>query len=821
MHPGTGYLLTIAVISGATLAYEVLLLRLFSLIQWHHFAFMVISLALLGYGVSGVFLALARQQVSRHFPSVIMGNLLLLALSMPLSFMLAQALPFNPAELLWEPWQLLYWLLVYLILAVPFFFAANIIGLSLYQFRRGIPTLYASDLLGAALGSVGIIALLFVIDVEQILLVLPGLVLLTGLLLVTQSSLWTGRNRTIWQASLLVTAALTVFLLPASLQLNVSAYKSLSQMLTVPDTEVLQRESSPLGVLSVVESKQVPLRYAPGLSILSDAELPEQLAVFTDADAMTAITRFDGDFETLQFMGQTSSALPYQFKPMQDVLVLGAGAGSDVLQALMLGASHIDAVEENPQMIGLLRDDYAGFAGDLYKLPQVTVHQSEARAFASKTERQYDLITMSFLSAAGAGGGLFSMSENYLFTVESLRAYLRHLKPGGYISITQQTTHPPRVMPKLMATLTEAMQSFRLTPSQSMQLIRSWQTTTLVVKNGPVNHQEISQLKQFSDQYNFDLAYYPGITEQEANRFHRLKQPYFYQAATALLSEDKAQFIADYKFNIEPATDNQPYFSQFFKWETLPEILSLLDAGSIFLLESGYLLLIAALVQALVASLVLLLLPLWLWRRRRRDRDAAQPLHKRVLAYFFALGLAFLFVEIAFIQKFVLILHQPVYAVTTVIAGFLLAAGAGSYLSGRLKRVQPRLQVVAAVLIMIVLSAVYISSYASISGFLLAQSDWPRYLLAILMIMPLGFCMGIPFPAAMSMLVREHDELIPWAWGINGFASVMSPILATLIAMEFGFRVLIGVALLLYLLAVSLFPADSTKPSPDHNQLNV
>lgn len=813
MHPGAGYLLTIAVISGATLAYEVLLLRLFSLIQWHHFAFMVISLALLGYGVSGVFLALARQGVSRHFPRVILANILLLGMAMPVCFLLAQAIPFNPAELLWDPWQLVYWLGVYLILALPFFFAANIIGLSLYQFRTGIPTLYAADLLGAALGSVAIIALLFVIDVELVLWVLPLLVLLAGLLLLSRSPLWVGTERRIWQAGLLVVATGTVLTLPGAMQLNLSSYKGLSQLLTVPETRVLQRESSPLGVLSVVESRQVPLRFAPGLSILSDSQLPEQLAVFSDADAMTAITRFDGDIEPISFLGQTSSALPYQFRAMDDVLVLGAGTGSDVLQALLFQSPHIDAVEANPQMIELVQDDYAAYAGNLYNLPQVEVHQSEARAYITNTERQYDLITMSFLSGAGTTGGLYSMSENYLFTVESIRDTLSHLKPGGYLSITQPATLPPRMIPKLIATISAALDTETLTPSQSLMLIRSWQTTTLVIKNGRINAEEIGQLKAFRQQFNFDIAYYPGMTEPVANHFHQLKAPYFYLAATALLTGDRDGFVDDYKFNIAPATDNQPYFSQFFKWETLPEILSLLDAGSIFLLESGYLLLLAALVQAMLASFVLLLLPLWLWRRRRRDREQAQPLHKRVLAYFFALGLAFLFVEIAFIQKFVLILHHPVYAVTTVIAGFLLAAGLGSYLSGRLRQVRPRSQVIAAVLVMIVLSAVYLTHYAAIAQFLLAQSDILRYLLAILMILPLGFCMGVPFPAAMSMLGREHDEMIPWAWGINGFASVMSPILATLIAMQFGFRVLIAVALLLYLLTVWLFPSN---PTEDH-----
>lgn len=797
------YLLGITLISASALAYQVLLLRLFSIIQWHHFAFMIISLALLGYGVSGVFLALTRDYVSRHFPSVIMTNLLLLALSMPLCFMVAQELPFNPSELLWDPWQLFYWLAVYLVLAVPFFFAANIIGLSFYQFRTGITTLYAADLLGAALGSIGIIVLLFAFLVEQILVILPCLVLFAGLLLVSLAWEHSGTKKLSWQALMIGVAAMMLVLVPASLQLQMSPYKSQSQLMTIPQTEVVKTYSSPLGVLNVVESKAVPLRYAPGLSISSEANLPEQLAVFSDGDAMTAINRFDGNPLTLQYLRQTTSALPYQFGAMDDVLVLGAGAGSDVLQALLFSATRIDAVEQNPQMIRLLKNDYAEFAGELYSLPQVSVHQSEARSFITRTENQYDLITMSMIDGSGmSSGGLYSMTENYLYTVEAMQQYLQHLKPDGYLSLTRRATLPPRDMPKLVATLKQLPQE---TVSQSLLLIRSWQTSTLLIKNGVVTDDEISRLKHFSEQNNFDLAYYPGIKSGEVNRFHKLSQPYLYQAASALAGSEGDKFIEDYKFNLRPATDDQPYFSQFFRWQTLPEILSLLDQGSVFLLESGYLLLLAALVQALVASALLLLLPLWLWQRRQGRREA-NPLHKKVLGYFFVLGLAFLFVEIAFIQKFILILHHPVYAVTTVIASFLLAAGLGSYVSGKLPHIEPQIRVIGVVIGITLLSLVYLLAFGPISAFLLQQNDVLRYMLAVVLIMPIGFCMGAPFPTGLAVLSREHADLIPWAWGINGFASVMSPIVATLIAMQFGFRVLIFVAVLLYLLAAWLFP---------------
>lgn len=809
MQPGARYLLTIAIVSASTLAYEVLLLRLFSIVQWHHFAFMIISLALLGYGVSGVLLVLTRDFVSRHYFNVVMLNLVLLALSMPLCFMAAQALPFNPAELLWDPWQLLFWLAVYLLLAIPFLFAANIIGLSFYQFRGHISALYGADLLGAAAGSIAIIAGLFLLFVEQLLLILPLLLLLLGLIVTLRADASLLLKRS-WQAGFVSATALMLVLIPATLELRISAYKSQSQLLNVPDARIVDSYSSPQGLLSVVESPSVPLRHAPGLSISSSAAIPKQLALFNDGGAMSAITHFNGDISELAFLGQTTSALPYHLADLNEVLILGAGTGSDVLQARLFGATAIDAVEQNPQIIKILQQGYAEFAGALYQQPEVSVHQSEARAFVSGADKQYQLINVSMLDAAGGSSGLYSMTESYLFTVEAMQHYMQHLQPDGYLNLTRRTTLPPRDMPRLVATAVKAMQTGGdLSPSQSLILIRSWQTATLLLKNGEISEDEIARLQQFCQQNNFDLAFYPGIAADEVNHYHRLKQPYFFQAVTALTGPEHDAFIENYKFNISPASDDQPYFSQFFKWRTLPEIVSLLDEGSIFLLESGFLLLLVALIQALLASALLLLLPLWLWQRRPGKRTKTK-LDKPTLQYFFALGLAFLFIEIAFIQKFILILQHPVYAVTVVIASFLLAAGLGSYLSGRLDGIAPYKRVIAAVMAISLLSLLYLQFFAPVSAWLIQLPDVPRFLLSVALILPIGFCMGVPFPTALTLLGQQQADLIPWAWGINGFASVISPILATLIAMQFGFSVLITVAVCLYLLVGWLFP----RPQP-------
>jgi len=825
--PGLPLLFAIAVISASALAYEILLMRLFSIIQWHHFATMIISLALLGYGVSGVFLALNRDRLSHGFPWAIMTNLLLFSFSAPACFLLAQQIPFNPAEILWTPVQFLYLCSIYLILTLPFFFAANVIGLSFYHYKEQVSSIYAVDLLGAGAGSVGVILLLFLMFPEQILTVLA----LSGIFATLIVSAYAFRGQPIntkpWTVACIIIGAV-VALAPAGwITLAISPYKSQSQLLLIPGTQVIDRYSSPLGLVSVVKTAVTPLRYAPGLSLNATTEPPEQLAVFTDADNMTAITRYNGNPETVSYLEQTTSALPYHLRRLFNILILGAGAGSDILRANSHAIKHIDAVELNPQVIDLVKEKQADFAGHLYSSPHVSLHVGEARGFVATSNKTYDLINISLLDAFGASAGLYSMAENYLYTEQALQDYLQHLSPGGYLGITRWIKIPPRDEPKLLATVINTLKRAKIEqPGQSIMMIRSWQTSTLIVKNGVVTSDEIKRLKQFCSERSFDPVYYPGISVQEVNRFNIQLQPYLYEAAMALLGNENKTFIDDYKFNIEPATDDKPYFFHFFKWRTLPEIVLLLDSGGIFLLESGYLLLIAALLQAIVASLLLIALPLRLWKSKLgitnlsgtdlhlpEGRQAGKPdvkpgsgSHPRILVYFFCLGLAFLFIEIAFIQKFILILHHPLYAITVVLSTFLLTAGAGSYFSEKLSRSSLKSVIMLPVAVISLLGIGYSLGFEFIAGFLLKTGYLGRYMFSILLIAPLGFCMGMPFPMALAKISQTTPAWIPWIWGINGCASVISAILATLIAMQFGFTVLIFLAIALYCVAALCFP---------------
>jgi len=329
-------------------------------------------------------------------------------------------------------------------------------------------------------------------------------------------------------------------------------------------------------------------------------------------------------------------------------------------------------------------------------------------------------------------------------------------------------------------------------------MIRSWQTATLLVKNEPFSLAEIGRVQAFVHRWGFDTAWYPGMSEAEANRTNRLREPYFFEAAVRLAGAGREQFLHDYKYALQPATDNRPYFFHFFKWRVLPEILALRGQGGMPLLEWGYLVLVATLLQALLASAVLILLPLL--ALRRRGRAAVESVGRgRVFVFFAAIGLAFLFIEIAFIQRFTLLLHHPLYAVATTLTGFLVFAGLGSHWSQRWTRDRRQSRGIAWA----------VAGIAGISlAWLVLLHTWPatlmvwplpaRFVLILCMIAPLAFCMGLPFPLGLSRLAERDPAYLPWAWGVNGCASVISAVLATLLAIHFGFGVVILLAVLLY-----------------------
>lgn len=663
--------------------------------------------------------------------------------------------------------------------------------------------IYAANLVGSGVGSFGALILLFYLFPEKAVILLS----LMGVVAAAISWWALKRESTGWLIPIILVGSLLCFSPRHWISPLYSPYKALSQALRIPGTHLVAEKSSPLGRVSVVETTLTPFRHAPGLSLNANSEIPEQVGVFVDGDNFTVISRND-EANRQDWLDQTTSALPYHFKRFDRVLIPGAGTGIDVLRALQHEAGHVDAVELNSSIIELLQGRYAAFSGNLYHRDTVPIHIAEARAFVENQPAFYDLIQLALLDSWGASAaGSYALGENYLYTVEGLKTFLDKLAPGGYLSVTLGTKVPPRDTLKLLATAIEALKKLGVqSPEEQLIVLRSWQKSTLLVKNGLITDREITRTLSFCEKRSFDPVYFPGIRPEQNNRRNRVREDDFFLGSQALLSDNAKAFQNDYKFNIRPATDDRPYFFDFFKWRSLQEIYAALGRGGISLLESGQLILAVTLMQAIVASTVLILLPLC-FHRAEPEEPSIKRSTLKVFAYFIPLGADFMFLEIALIQKFILFLHHPLYAVTTILSAILVFAGIGSRWSQRFDSPKDRSTGIRySVVALISFVVIFLFLLSPIFVGLMALSQVAKILAAVFLIAPMGFFMGIPFPLALSEVAARTPSLIPWAWGINGCASVISAVLATLIAIQFGFTVLIIFSLMLYAIAAVCFP---------------
>jgi len=801
-------LLSVGLLSASLLAYEILLMHLFAIIQFHHFAYMIIGLALLGYGSSGTFLSFFQDRMAKSYSGYYFFWTVLFAVTAVFAFLLAQLVPFNGLELLWDVRQVIFLAVLFLLLLVPFFCGATAIGLTLAVHRQAVAAVYGADLTGAGCGSVLVLLLLFWLFPLRILVVIGGL----GFLAAASALVELQVARPVRK----LLGCVFLFLLVAAVGLNQplrpTPYKTLEQYLRIAGTKIVEERVSPLGLLQVLESRNVPLRYAPGLSLVATQEPPEQKGIFINGEGMTVITRAQGELQQLGYLDQMTSALPYHLQKPDRMIILGVGGGQDILQAKYHGVESITGVELNPQFIELLTGKYAGFSGNLLEDPTTTVHLGDMRGYLARSRERFDLVHISLVDAfSPSAAGLYALSEDYVYTIQALQEYIRHLSPTGYLSITRWIKNPPRDSLKLMATAAAALQKEGIGDvGRHLVLIRGWQTSTLLVKRTEFTLDEVGWTKAFCRARSFDIAYTFATSEEETNRFNILHEPVFFRAAGALVGKDAGAFIDDYKYNIRPATDDRPYFHHFFKWTALQEVMELKARGGAALLEAGYLVLLAVLVVAVFLSFLLIMTPLLLFRQRSLGKTL--PIARlRVLLYFLVIGISYLFIEIAFIQKFVLFLHHPVYAISVSVAVFLVASGIGSMLVPRWgERLPPQLLIRWVVCGIALIGIGYLFWLGKWFTYASGLPFSGRLLLTAFFIAPLGILMGMPFPLALSSLANHAPGLIPWAWGINGCGSVISSMLATLLAINYGFSSVIVIAVLLYLALIFCFPGPKT-----------
>ncbi len=783
--------LAIALLSAGAVGYEILLMRLFAIVQWHHFATMVVSLALLGYGAGGSLLAWRRQALLDRFTTAFATAAGLFSLTSVAAFGLAQRIPFNPLEIVWEAGQLLRLGAIYLVLALPFACVALAIGLALAQRPGRIGSLYRADLLGAGLGAGAVMAALYTWFPAVCLMLFAAAGLLAAGLCCLAAKRPAG-----WL--LLLAGLASPFVWPPALTAPMpSPYKALSQALEVPGRRIVARRSSPLGLITVVESTEVPWRHAPGLSLTRPAAVATQLALFSDGAAMTPIARYQGRRQTLTYLDRRPAALAYRLLEKPRVLVLGAGGGAEVLLAGYHGARSIDAVELDGRVAELLSRDFAAYAGHLFAPPEHRLHVAEGRSFVAASRAVYDLIQVVAGDSFSAGAaGLLALNAGPLYTVEGLQSLLARLAPGGLLSLGGRLRLPPRQSLKLVATAIAALEGLGLEAAGRLALIRGWDTVTLLLGKQEFGPAEAAAVRHFAAAHGFDLAYLPGIEESETNRFNRLSEPYLYAGTRALLGPGRAAFRAGYAFDITPASDDRPYFHDVFRWRSLPGVLALPAAGAVALVEWGYVIGLATLAQALVFGALLVVAPLALSRPVRRARAGAA-----LVLYFGAVGLAFLFVEIAYMQRFTLLLGHPISAVAVVLAGFLVFAGLGSGFAGVLENRFGSTAVTLAVAAIALVAGLELLAWPALFALLAPLPESGKTVAALVLIAPLALPMGLPLPLGLGRLGRTAPALLPWAWAVNGCASVVGAVLALLLAMEFGLTAVVLSALVLYALA--------------------
>ncbi|HEY0608991.1 MAG TPA: hypothetical protein VGD35_05030, partial [Chitinophaga sp.] len=632
---------SIGLLSAAIIAFQLALMQLLSIMQWYHFAYMVISVALLGFGTAGTVLSIFRKRLLAQLSLWVYWLMMSAGISMALVSTIAQApaIRFDSYLLFTDIKQAGLLLLSYLLYFIPFFLGALAIGLLFIAHADRIGKIYFANLSGSGIGGILALAGVGAMHPQQLTTVMAILPVLAA---------WLISPRRFIVALVAIAIIGLRWMYPSPLVL--SQYKDLSKTLLLPDAKITMEKNSPYGLIQTLTSPA--LRYAPGLSLSATRTGTVKEATFVNGDWFGAVVQADTSF----ILNYTTFALPYVINPRKQVLVLRAGTGVDIQHARSRGAAQITAVEPNAAMMGILQNEWGA---------KVSAHALEPRTFLSTGNAEYDLITLPIIGSFGGSAGLYALQEQFVLTREAFLEMWIKLRYDGAISVSAWMDYPLRNPLKLLATITDMLYSAGIAePRQHIAAIRSWGTITFTVTRSTLQAKEIARIRQFCKDMQFDPAILPDLKPAERAQYNQLEDTLLFHYIDRILSPDRNSFYDEYDFNIRPATDNQPYFSQFIKLSRLEKLAAFFGKRSLPFFELGYLLVVATFVQITVLSFILIILPLF----RKGWKSASLP---GILLYFSGIGLGYMFVEIVLIQRLILYFGNPVYAASAVITSLL------------------------------------------------------------------------------------------------------------------------------------------------------
>ncbi|MEE8185273.1 MAG: hypothetical protein V3T96_02605 [Thermodesulfobacteriota bacterium] len=779
--------LAIYLVSAATLTYEIGLTRLFSVAQGYHFAFMAVSIALMGIGAGGAMLMVFRRFVDWDMSRALYTLATLFSLIVILSFILSNHILFDPVKAAWSRFEFLKILAQYIILSLPFIVSGMIISLSIRKLSGLVHRIYLADMVGASTGCVLVLYILSKSGGELAVVVASTLALSASLLFYMPA-----------KAKEFVLSLMAFFLLMLAafgpnwiLEIRLSPYRDLSSILNFPGGRVVETIFSPSGRLDIVDSPAV--RSAPGMSLTYQSPLPPQLGFTINGGGLFTVTSREDD---ISFLRHLPSSLAYRLRGEGDVFIVEPGGGMEVLSALENGASGVWGAETRGVVLQTMKENLLGFSGGLYK--EAEIRHGYGRSILKELDLNFDIIQLPLTGTLGASSsGIKGLQEEYNLTVEAFIDYMKHLKDGGVISTSLYLLPPPRQEIKLLSTVVKALEVSGIEKvGDNILAIRSWGVMTLLFKKTRFDERDIDLLKGFCNEERFDLIWYPGMEEDEANRFNQFPRPLYYELFKKVLEgEGRETFFGEYIYDISPSIDNRPFFGHTFKMTRMRETYESVGRKWGILIEGGYLL-PWILIQSALAGFVLIMLPLLVVKREAIfKRGFLLP----ITVYFSAIGMGYIFIEIVLIQRMIPVLGEPIYAISAVLFSLLLSTGVGSYLSGRFMLIDR--YSIHSILIVPLFIILYLLILGTVTDRIIGMGMTLRFLTTFLFLFPLGAVMGIPFPTGMSILGKRQADLIPWAWCINGSFSVIGTTLIMMVALSYGFHAVQVIAALLYLMA--------------------
>src|SRR5580704_3537743 len=765
-----------ALCSFAALLLELALTRLFSVVLFYHFAFLAISIALLGLGAGGVFAHLRKEQLARFETRALVSRLCSInALIVPVVLVIVLRIP---VSLDISKANFLRLTAIYLASAVPFFITGLEFSVVFAREARHVSPLYAADLAGGALACLAIVPLLNWLGG-------PNTVFFAGMCMALAGTIWAADSRARKSAA---GRALFVLVLIA---VNYSG-----RLFDIVYAKGGFRDSA-----------WVEFARWNAISRVEVDTQGEGKAIVIDAEASTYLMNVDpkhweGPWE--RGLMSAPPALANVLRPHGDYAIIGPGGGVDVLRAVGSGSPSVTGIEINPIIANtIMGGRYADYTFHLYQQPEVHIHVTDGRSFVRNANQQFDVVQMTLVDTwASTAAGAFALSENSLYTVEAFREYFEHLRPDGMVAITRWEFREPREALRVVSVAMQALHEQGVAnPARNFIVVSEGDLdedgipVVVLAKKSAFNAEEEEQVQAH-------LRSNPGLVA-----LYLPSDPKDNPFSALIARNDPYAFAQKYPYNVSPVNDNAPFF--FFTLK-LDQVLHQKDLsqGIDWKVNLGVVVLAMVLVISFVAVLAFLVIPLVVRGGRKQER----PIR---LLYFVAVGLGYILVEIAFIQRFVLFLGHPTYALTVVVFLLLLSSGAGSLASrkwvAQTQRAWRPLVFIAGALML------YVFILPGLLNALVGLPFAAKLLVSAALLVPLGFAMGMPFPTGLRALAsipvpefpvagkgEFQENAVEWAWAMNAGSSVLGSILAMVIAIQFGLNFTLACGAVAYLTAILL-----------------